>query len=110
MFLSSIGENISNNLTLDEVFELYKKKHILVKESTIYTKVHRYNSHIKDHLGYKKITKITETDIEIWKSIIDENENNYVVSYKQALFSVISSIFKFAKENKIIKILWQIQL
>lgn len=103
IFLSCAGEQISNDLTLDEVFELYKSNYTLVKESTIYTHNDRYRAHIKEYLGDKKITKITESDIENWKSKIDINEKEYETSYKQAIFNVLSSIFRFAKDNKIIK-------
>lgn len=73
--------------------EMYKIR----KESTVYCYVNVYNTNIKPYFEHFKINDINISEIRKWHETIDKMPLK--LSYKNKIYTILNSIFKFAVKN-----------
>lgn len=75
----------------------FKYMYTIRKESTIYCYENNYKKHIQPYFEKKTIEKITVKDIKNWKEKIDKQ--GFSIKFKNNLYTVINSIFKYAMKE-----------
>jgi len=94
------GYKITENLKLDEVFDLFVKNNP-VSDNWNKKRISIYNRYLRDTIGNKKISAIKEVDVlRVLTALKDKGLKS---TTRKRVLDVIKPVFTFAMRNKIIK-------
>lgn len=95
-----IGES---NITLNDVYEMWKKDKIGLKQTTKGNYVYMYEHFVKDSFGMRKIQKIRKSDVRrYYNSLIDSKK--LAVLTLDNIHTVLHQVFKLAVEDGYIRL------
>lgn len=96
-----VGEN---NVTVDDIYEMWKNDKQGLKETTFGNYQYMYEHFVKGDFGSIKIRNVEKSDIRrLYNSFVNENSTKHMSLYTlESLNTVLHQVFKVAKEDKFI--------
>lgn len=92
----SKNQTISNDLTINELFDLFiEYRQNKVRITTLKSDIDKYNTHIKPFVEKKKIQNLTSNDIRKWKT--NFVKNNYSDSFTNHTIGVFKKLLEYAQ-------------
>ncbi|MGN0426643.1 MAG: tyrosine-type recombinase/integrase [Agathobacter sp.] len=97
-----VGES---NVTVDDIYEMWKQDKAGLKETTFRNYVYMYEHFIKGEFGSLKIQSIKKSDIRrLYNSLVNENTPKHMSLYTlDSLNTVLHQVFKVAVEDEFIR-------
>ena len=93
-----VGEN---NVTLDDIYELWKSNKVGLKETTFGNYIYMYEHFIKGDFGCIKVQDIEKSDIRrLYNGFVNENSTKHMSLYTlDSLNTVLHQVLDVAKED-----------
>jgi len=97
-----VGEE---NVTLDDVYEMWKKDKVGLKQTTFGNYKYMYEHFIKGEFGSAKIQNITKSDVRrLYNSLVNENTTKHMSCYTlDSIHTVLHQVFQTAVDDKFIR-------
>lgn len=94
-----------NNITIDDVYEMWKKDKVGIKETTYRNYVYMYEHFIQGEFGMLKIQTVKKSDVRrLYNSLVNENTPKHMSLYTlDSLNTIIHQVFKIAVEDEFIR-------
>ncbi len=98
--ISSRNQTIHNDITIDELFNLYiDHRKTKARITTVISNENKYRCHIKPSLGNKKLCKLTSNDLNKWKhSFLDKNFSD---TFTNQTIRILKKLIEFAQARGI---------
>lgn len=96
------GTDISNrNITIDDVYEIWKKNKVDIARSTFENYCYMYERFVYEKFGKNKIYNLVKSDIKsFYKKLIDDNK--MTVPTLDSVHTVLHQVLQLAEDDRII--------
>ncbi len=91
-------QSANPDMTFQNLYELYMEDMAArLKQSTILTKKHIYETHILPFFGSKPINEIKASDVRRWQNQLMNSPNGYSKTYLKTINNQLTCIINYAK-------------
>ena len=91
-------QSANPDMTFQNLYELYMEDMAArLKQSTILTKKHIYETHILPFFGSKPINEIKASDVRRWQNQLMNSQNGYSKTYLKTINNQLTCIINYAK-------------
>ena len=91
-------QSANPDMTFQNLYELYMEDMAArLKQSTILTKKHIYETHILPFFGNKPINEIKASDVRRWQNQLMNSSNGYSKTYLKTINNQLTCIINYAK-------------
>ena len=97
-----IGEG---NITVNDVYEMWKKDKVGLKQTTFRNYTYMYEHFIKEEFGTAKVQSVTKSDVRrLYNSLVNENTTKHMSCYTlDSIHTVLHQVFQTAVDDKFIR-------
>lgn len=90
-----------NNVTVDDIYELWKSNKVGLKETTFGNYIYMYEHFVKGDFGNMKVQEVEKSDIRrLYNGFVNENSTKHMSLYTlDSLNTVLHQVFDVAKED-----------
>lgn len=90
----------SNNLTLNDMFELWRSVKVGLKENTMSNYVYLFNHFARESIGTLKIQSIRKSDLlRFYNSLIGQGKNKVAINTLENIHNVLHQVFQLAVDD-----------
>ena len=94
----------SNNITLNDMFELWRTIKVGLKEHTLANYVYMYNHFVRESIGTLKIQSIRKSDLlRFYNTLIGEGRNKVAINTLENIHNVLHQVFQLAVDDDYIR-------
>lgn len=97
-----IGEE---NITINDVYEMWKKDKVGLKQTTFGNYTYMYEHFVKDEFGAAKVQNVTKSDVRrLYNGLVNENSTKHMSCYTlDSINTVLHQVFQTAVDDKFIR-------
>ena len=94
----------SNNLTLNDMFELWRSVKVGLKENTMSNYIYLYDHFARESIGTLKIQSIRKSDLlRFYNGLIGQGKNKVAINTLENIHNVLHQVFQLAVDDDYIR-------